>query len=329
LAIKIAINGLGRIGRSVVRVIASRDDVELVGINDIMSLQTMEYLLKFDSIHGNLDVKLKNKTLYINNTAIVTFNKSHPKELDFASCGADVVLECSGRFLTTKDAQNYIDNGIKKVILSAPCADNTPTYVLGVNANQYKSENIISNASCTTNCIAPIAKILDDNFEIKKGFMTTIHSYTNDQNILDQHHSKELRKSRAAAINMIPTSTGAAKALKLVIPSLKNKIHGQSIRVPTPNVSMVDFNILLNSKTTKQEIIALLNNQIDNGLSDIISLDNSYKVSSDIVGDSHSSIIPIDLIELVDKDMLKIMAWYDNEWGYSNRLIDMALYISR
>jgi glyceraldehyde 3-phosphate dehydrogenase len=332
MALKVAINGFGRIGRSVARIIANRDDVELVAINDTASLDVMKQLLKYDSVHGifNKDVNIIDENyLQIGDTKVKIFSDREPKNLDFANYGVEVVLECTGVFLTRDKAQIHIDNGIKKVIFSAPAKDDTPTFVLGVNEEKYNGENIISNASCTTNCLGPIAKLLDDAFKIEKGLMTTIHSYTNDQNILDVKHKKDMRRARAAAVNMIPTTTGAAKAIGLVLPHLKGKLHGQSVRVPTPNVSMVDLNVLVKKDTTKEEINQLFLEKSQNELKNLIECDNEYRVSQDFQTNPHSSIVALDLTQAICGNMIKVMAWYDNEWGYSNRLVEMALYINK
>ncbi len=332
MALKIAINGFGRIGRAVTRGIATRSDVELVAINDLASIDMMLYLLENDSVHGGFSgelAMLDDEHMQISGMKVRITSHSEPKSINFAATGADMVLECTGRFLTRTDAQIYLDNGINKVILSAPAQDEgTSHYVLGVNEHLYCGENIISNASCTTNCLAPIAKVLDDAFGIEKGLMTTIHSYTNDQNILDVNHEKERRRSRAAAVNMIPTTTGAAKAIDRVMPQLKGKLHGQSVRVPTPDVSMLDLTVTLKSDTTVEEVQALFQKKAANELKGIMDIDTRYRVSQDFVGSPYSSTIANDLTQVIDGNMLKIMAWYDNEWGYSNRLIDMALYIS-
>ncbi len=332
MALKIAINGFGRIGRCVTRVISMRDDVELVAINDLATIDMMLYLLENDSVHGGFKsevTQIDENHISIDSKKIKIYSKKDPNELNFIECGADVVIECSGKFLSKDLVQHHIDKGIKKVIFSAPAEDNTPTFVLGVNEEKYNGEDIISNASCTTNCLGPIAKVLDDEYGIEKGLMTTIHSYTNDQSILDVTHAKDKRRARAAGVNIIPTSTGAAKALKLVLPQLDGKLHGQSVRVPTPDVSMVDFNVVLNRNTTTQEVNELFNNFANTKLKDIILIDNKMKVSQDIVGSTYSSIIAQDLTQVIGGNMLKIMAWYDNEWGYSNRLIDMSLYITK
>jgi glyceraldehyde 3-phosphate dehydrogenase len=329
MALKVAINGFGRIGRCVARIIEKRDDIKLVAINDTSKLDMLNYLVKYDSVHGtfNGDVSVDNGYLKMGSINAKLFSTRDASQLNFADFGADIVLECTGAFLTQDSSQIYINNGIKKVIMSAPAKDNTPTFVLGVNENEYNGQNIISNASCTTNCLGPVAKILDDHFGILKGLMTTIHSYTNDQNILDVKHSKDRRRSRAAAVNMIPTTTGAAKAMKLIMPQLDGKLHGQSVRVPTTNVSMVDLNILVNKNTSKEELNSIFELKSQE-LKNIISVDNNMMVSSDIVGNTNSSIIASDLTQVVSNNMIKVMTWYDNEWGYSARLVDMSLFIS-
>ena len=237
----------------------------------------------------------------------------------------DVVLECTGAFLTQESVQAYLDNGIKKVLFSAPAKDDTPTFVVGVNSDEYAGEQIISNASCTTNCLGLIAKILDTHFGIKKGLMTTIHSYTNDQKILDVKHHKDTRRGRAAAINMIPTTTGAAKAIGKVIPELLGKMHGQAVRVPTPNVSLVDLNVVVSKNTTIEEVNEALIEASKNELKDILAIDYDKCVSSDFTSSLYSSIVAIDLTQVIGGIMVKVMAWYDNEMGYSNRLVDMAV----
>ncbi len=331
MAIKVAINGFGRIGRCVARIISKRDDVELVAINDTSSEDMLEYLTKYDTVHGTFDeeVKVENGFVKIGKINAKLYNTRDARELTFTKdCGAEVVLECTGAYLTQEKAQVYLDNGAKKVVMSAPAKDNTPTYVIGVNEQDYKGEAIISNASCTTNCLGPVAKIIDDAFGIEKGLMTTIHSYTNDQNILDVKHKSDRRRARAGALNMIPTTTGAAKAMKLVMPQLDGKLHGQSVRVPTANVSMVDLNVIIKKETSKEELNALFEAKAKE-LSEVIAVDNDMKVSSDIVGDTHSTIIASDLTQVICGNMVKVMTWYDNEWGYSSRLIDMAVFVSK
>lgn len=333
MALKIAINGFGRIGRCVTRVIASRSDVELVAINDMASIDMLLYLLQNDSVHGQFDTDAKitgENTLQIGSSEVAVFSEKNPENLDFGACGADVVFECSGLFLTGALTRHHLNKGVKKVILSAPTQDpQIPTFVIGVNEHLYAGEDIISNASCTTNCLGPIAKLLDETFGIEKGLMTTIHAYTNDQNILDVAHPKDMRRSRAAAINMIPTTTGAAKAISLVLPNLEGKLHGQSVRVPTPDVSMVDLNVLVGRNTTVQEVRDLFKDAASTRLQGILEVDERYRVSQDFVGSFFSATVADDLIQVIDGNLIKVMAWYDNEWGYSNRIVEMALFISR
>ena len=333
MALKIAINGFGRIGRCVARIAANRDDVEVVAINDMASMDMMLYLLKNDSVHGTASseiAQVDENHISIDGQKIRIFSDRDPKNLDFASCGADMVLECTGVFLTQESAQVHIDNGVDKVLFSAPAKDkDTPTFVMGVNEDLYEGQKIVSNASCTTNCLGPVAKVLDDAFGIEKGLMTTIHSYTNDQNILDVKHSKDKRRARAGAINMIPTTTGAAKAIGLVLPQLQGKLHGQSVRVPTPNVSMVDLNVVVSKNTSKEEVTEVFNKAAETNLKGLLLMDKEMRVSQDFVGCEYSSIVAEDLTQVIEGDMVKVMAWYDNEWGYSSRLIDMAIHISK
>jgi len=333
MALKIALNGFGRIGRCVTRLIAMRTDVELVAINDMASVEMMLYLLQNDSVHGQFGIDVTmigDDHLQIAGQKVRIFSEKNPENLDFASLGADVVFECSGLFLTGALTKHHLEKGVKKVILSAPTQDSAiPTFVLGVNEHLYAGENIISNASCTTNCLGPIAKILDETYGIEKGLMTTVHAYTNGQAIIDSAHGSDMRRSRAAALNMIPTTTGAAKAISLVLPSLEGKLHGQSVRVPTADVSMVDLNVLISRSTSKEELSTLFKSYAKGCLSGILEVDERYRVSQDFVGSSFSATVADDLIQVVDGNMVKIMAWYDNEWGYSNRLIEMALFISK
>lgn len=331
MAIKVAINGFGRIGRCVARIIATRSDIELVAINDTAESSMLEYITKYDTVHGTFegDVKVENGFLKMGKINAKLYSTRDAKELSFAKdCGAEIVLECTGAYLTQDKCQVHIDNGAKKVVMSAPAKDDTKTFVVGVNESTYNGEKIISNASCTTNCLGPIAKIIDDAFGIEKGLMTTIHSYTNDQNILDVKHKSDKRRARAGAANMIPTSTGAAKAMKLIMPQLDGKLHGQSVRVPTPNVSMVDVNFLIKKDTTKEEINALFT-QKSKELSGIVAVDNDMLVSSDLIGNTNSTIIASDLTQVIGGNMIKVMSWYDNEWGYSARLVDLAIYVAK
>lgn len=333
MGLKIAINGFGRIGRCVTRLIASRCDVELVAINDMASIDMILYLLQNDSVHGSFGieaVKAEEGYLQIGKNRVRILCEKNPENLDFGALGAEVVLECSGLFLTGALTKHHLEKGVKKVILSAPAQDSAiPTFVLGVNEHLYAGESIISNASCTTNCLGPIAKIIDEAFGIEKGLMTTIHAYTNGQAIIDSAHGTDMRRSRAAALNMIPTTTGAAKAISLVLPSLEGKLHGQSVRVPTPDVSMVDLNVVVERRTNKEEISALFKAYAQNQMQGILEVDERYRVSQDFVGSRFSATVADDLIQVIDGNLIKVMAWYDNEWGYSNRLIEMALFISK
>ena len=329
MSINVAINGFGRIGRAVAKVILGRKDIKLVAINDISSSKSMEYLFRYDSVY-KIDKEIKIEDDYLISGDNIYAKITHfndPKDIDFASSGAEVVLECSGKFLTTQQVKSHIEKGCKKVILSAPAKDDTATFVLGVNEKLYNNEKIISNGSCTTNCLGQIAKIIDDNMGIKKGLMTTIHSYTSNQSLLDIDNYEDYRRNRAAAINLIPTTTGAAKAIYKVMPNLKGKLHGQSVRVPVPNVSMVDLNLSIARDTTVDEVNQLFIQASKTYLQGILDVDDDMKVSSDIIGNPNSSIVALDLTQVIDGDMLKIMAWYDNEWGYANRLIDMVKYL--
>jgi glyceraldehyde 3-phosphate dehydrogenase len=321
---KIAINGLGRIGRDILRV-AIQKNIEIVAINDIMNIELAAYLLKYDTIRGSLDVEiLSNDMLKIGENFVTFSSFSTPQETQFQE--ADVVLECSGKFLTSVEVKHHIKGNVKKVIISAPSNDDTPTYVLGVNHKEYKGESIISNASCTTNCLAPIAKIIDEKYGIEKGFMTTIHSYTMDQKLLDAPNYRDIRRSRAAAENIIPTFTGAAKAIYKVLPSLKGKLDGRSVRVPVANISLMDLVLELNQSVTAQDLNELLAFHAKTDLKGILEIDNDYKVSSDINSNPASSIIAKDLTQ-ANGNLVKIFSWYDNEWGYSNRMIEMAEFI--
>ena len=328
MAIKVAINGTGRIGMIVAKIIMQRDDIELVAINTTSKPEMLEYLFKYDSVHRGIDAKvIDDNTIMINGQKVMMFSTRDLNELDFGSAGAELVIECTGVFLSTEKAQAYLKNGVKKVVMSAPAKDDTPTYVLNINTNEYKGEAIISNASCTTNCLAPICKVLDDAFGIENGLMTTIHSYTNDQNILDVKHSKDQRRARAAAVNMIPTTTGAAKAIALVMPKLKGKLNGYAMRVPTPDVSVVDLTVNLKKDVTVEEINAAMNAAAEGSFKGLIEIDNDKRVSSDFIGSTYSATYVPDMTSVVDGNAVKVLAWYDNEWGYSSRLVDMCVFV--
>lgn len=328
MAIKVAINGTGRIGMIVAKIIMQRDDIELVAINTTSKPEMLEYLFKYDSVHRGIDAKvIDDNTIMLNGQKVMMFSTRDLNELDFGSAGAELVIECTGVFLSTDKAQAYLKNGVKKVVMSAPAKDDTPTYVLNINTNEYKGEAIISNASCTTNCLAPICKVLDDAFGIENGLMTTIHSYTNDQNILDVKHSKDQRRARAAAVNMIPTTTGAAKAIALVMPKLKGKLNGYAMRVPTPDVSVVDLTVNLKKDVTVEEINAAMNAAAEGSFKGLIEIDNDKRVSSDFIGSTYSATYVPDMTSVVDGNAVKVLAWYDNEWGYSSRLVDMCVFV--
>ena len=331
MAIKVAINGFGRIGRCVARIIASRDDVELVAINDTAAPDMLEYITKYDTVHGTFDgvVKIENGYLHMGKVKAKLYSTRDANELTFSKeCGAEVILECTGAYLTQEKCQVHIDNGAKKVVMSAPAKDNTPTFVLGVNEHEYKGQKIISNASCTTNGLGPVAKIIDDAFGIEKGLMTTIHSYTSSQPILDAKDKKDPRKGRAGATNLTPSSTGAAKAIGLVMPHLKGKLNGQAIRVPTPNVSLVDLTVTLKKDVTLEEVCEAFKAASIGSLSGILGIDEEYRVSSDFNGETLSTVVPLDTIQVIGGNMVKILSWYDNEWGYSTRLVEMGIHVA-
>jgi len=329
MAVKVAINGLGRIGRCVARIIADRDDIELVAVNASGTEEMLAYNLKYDSVHGRRnDVEVSDGYLNIGATKAKIFAERELSKIDFASTGAELVLECTGAFLTAESVQPYLDNGIQKVLFSAPAKDDTATFVLGANAEAYQGENIVSNASCTTNGLAPVAKVLDDAFGIEHGLMTTIHSYTSSQPILDAKHKKDPRKGRAGATNLVPTTTGAAKAISKVLPNLASKLNGQAIRVPTADVSMVDLTVSLNKNVTLEDVKAAFKVASQGSHQGILGVDEEYRVSMDFVGEELSSVVALDTIQVIGDKMVKVLSWYDNEWGYSCRLVDMAVHIS-
>jgi len=331
MSVKVAINGFGRIGRCAARIITKREGVELVAVNDTSKRDMTKNLLKYDSVHGKFDEKvelLEDDFVQIGDQKVKFFNDRDPSHLEFAKYGADVVLECTGAILTKDKAIAHIEKGVKKVVFSAPAKDDTPTFVMGVNHKKYQGESIISNASCTTNALAPLVKLLNDTYGIESGLMTTIHAYTNDQNLLDVKHKKDLRRARAAAVNIIPTTTGAAKAIGLVLPELQGRLQGLAIRVPTPDVSMIDLSVVVKKSTTTEELRELFLKASKDEYKGYIGIDDEKLVSSDFVGESISSIVPLDLLQVVDDNLVKVMSWYDNEWGYSERLVDMAIYVS-
>jgi glyceraldehyde 3-phosphate dehydrogenase len=330
MAVKVAINGLGRIGRCVARIIADRDDIELVAVNASGSEEMIQYNVKYDSVHGvRNDVTVADGYLNIGDTKAKIFSERDLSKLDFASAGAELVLECTGAFLTAEAVQPYLDNGVKKVLFSAPAKDDTATFVLGANADDYAGQAVVSNASCTTNGLAPVAKVLDDAFGIENGLMTTIHSYTSSQPILDAKHKKDPRKGRAGAVNLVPTTTGAAKAISKVLPNLAGKLNGQAIRVPTADVSMVDLTVTLNKNVTLEEIQDAFKVASEGSHKGILGVDEEYRVSMDFVGEEQSTVVALDTIQVIGDNMVKVLSWYDNEWGYSCRLVDMAVHISK
>jgi glyceraldehyde 3-phosphate dehydrogenase len=331
MAIKVGINGFGRIGRNVMRASLTDPNIEFVAVNDLTDPKTLAHLLKYDSILGNLhnEISAGADCITVDNKTFKVFAEKDPAKLPWESVGAQVVLESTGRFTDAVDAKKHMRGPVKKVIISAPAKNEDVTIVLGVNQQVYDpaKHHIISNASCTTNCLAPIAKVINDNFKVVSGTMTTIHSYTNDQVILDFPH-KDLRRARAAAVSMIPTSTGAAKALHLVVPELKGKFDGFSMRVPTPNVSVVDMVAFVEKKTTVEEVNAVLKKASESGpLKGYLGYEENELVSADFKGDSRSSIVDAPMTRVVAGNCVKVISWYDNEWGYSSRVRDLIDYI--
>jgi glyceraldehyde 3-phosphate dehydrogenase len=330
VAIKVAINGFGRIGRNVFRAALGNPNIEIVATNDLTNNKTLAHLLKYDSILGGIgqEVTHDDESITVGGKRIRVFETKDPAQIDWSSTGAEVVVESTGRFTDRNDAAKHLQGTVKKVIISAPAKNEDLTIVLGVNNDMYDASkhHVVSNASCTTNCLGPVAKVLMDNFGILKGSMTTIHSYTNDQVILDFPHA-DLRRSRAAAINMIPTSTGAAKAIGLVLPTLKGKLDGYAMRVPTPNVSVVDFVALTEKNTTTAEVNAVLKAAAEGPLKGILAYTEDEVVSSDMQGNPNSSIIDAGMTKVLDGNMVKVVSWYDNEWGYSNRVLDLIPFL--
>jgi glyceraldehyde 3-phosphate dehydrogenase len=332
MAIKVGINGFGRIGRNVFRASLKDPNIDIVAVNDLTDPKTLAHLLKYDSVLGNLSnqVSAGPDSITVDGKTIKVFKEKDPAALPWESVGVQVVVESTGRFTDANDAKKHLRGSVKKVIISAPAKNEDITVVLGVNHDKYDAakHHIISNASCTTNCLAPVAKVLNDEFKIVCGTMTTIHSYTNDQVILDFPH-KDLRRARAAALNMIPTTTGAAKALKLVIPELGGKVDGFSMRVPTPNVSVVDFVAWVEKKTSKEEVNAALKKATQAGpLKGYLSYEEEELVSSDFKGNSFSSIVDAPMTLVVGGNCVKVISWYDNEWGYSCRVRDLINYMA-
>jgi glyceraldehyde 3-phosphate dehydrogenase (phosphorylating) len=333
MSIRVAINGFGRIGRLTLRAIAEADrkDIEVVAINDLAPVETNAHLLRFDSVHGRFpgEVKVQGDTMNCGNGAIKVLAIKDPTQLPWKDLGVDVAMECTGIFTAKEKAKAHLQAGARSVLVSAPSDGADLTVVYGVNHDKLTKEHkVVSNASCTTNCLAPVAKVLNDAIGIEKGFMTTIHSYTNDQPSLDQVH-KDLYRARAAALSMIPTSTGAAKAVGLVLPELNCKLDGVAIRVPTPNVSVVDFKFVAKRATTKDEITSAVKRAADQQLKGILGYTERPNVSVDFNHDSHSSVFHIDQTKVLDGTLVRVMSWYDNEWGFSNRMADTAVAMAK
>jgi glyceraldehyde 3-phosphate dehydrogenase len=332
MAIKVGINGFGRIGRNILRAALDHDDIDFVAVNDLTSAETLAHLLKYDSVLGNLkaSVEARADAISVDGDEFKVLSVKDPAELPWKDLGVDVVFECTGKFTKRDDAAKHLAAGAKKVIITAPAKGPDVSLVLGVNEGVYDParHHIISNASCTTNCLAPVAKVLHENFGIVKAWMTTIHSYTNDQNLLDLPH-KDLRRARAAALSMIPTTTGAASALGEVIPALKGKLDGIAIRVPTPNVSVVDLSVLVSKKTTAEEVNATFKKAADGALKGILEYVTAPLVSIDFRGNPHSSILDSAYTKVIDGDFVKVLSWYDNEWGYSCRCVDLLRLIEK
>jgi glyceraldehyde 3-phosphate dehydrogenase len=332
MAVKVGINGFGRIGRNVFRASLGNPAIEFVAVNDLTSPATLAHLLKYDSILGNLPntITAGEDFISVDGKKLKVFAERDPAKLDWSSTGAQVVIESTGHFTDATKAKAHLHGTVKKVIISAPASNEDLTIVLGVNDDKYdpKTHHVISNASCTTNCLAPLAKVLHDTFGIASGIMTTIHSYTNDQVILDFPH-KDLRRGRAAALSMIPTSTGAAKALHLVVPELKGKLDGFAIRVPTPNVSVVDLTFTSEKPVTKESINEALKAASVGKMKGILGIETNELVSSDFKGNPLSSIVDIGLTKTVGTNMAKVISWYDNEWGYSNRVMDLVTFLEK
>ncbi|MGA7625647.1 MAG: type I glyceraldehyde-3-phosphate dehydrogenase [Candidatus Acidiferrales bacterium] len=332
MAIKVGINGFGRIGRNIFRAALGDPDIEIVAVNDITDSMTLAYLLKYDSILGNLPNKVTHTddAISVDGKSFKVFRVKDPAELDWSSMGATIVVESTGLFTKGSDARKHIRGTVRKVIISAPATDPDLTIVLGVNEKTYDpaKHQVISNASCTTNCLAPVAKVLSDTFGINVGTMTTIHSYTNDQKLLDLPH-KDLRRARAAALSMIPTSTGAAKALQLVIPELKGKLDGYAMRVPTPNVSVVDLTVFTEKPATVKSVNDALKAAAEGPMKGILQFEEEELVSVDFRGNPHSSIVDAGYTRVVGTHCVQILSWYDNEWGYSSRCRDLIKFLSK
>jgi len=332
MAVKVGINGFGRIGRNILRASLGDAEIDFVAVNDITDTKTLAHLLKYDSVLGNLDHKITaaDQGIRVESNELRVFAEKDPSKIDWESVGAEIVVESTGRFTNAEDAKKHLRGPVKKVIISAPAKSEDITIVLGVNEDKYdrREHNIISNASCTTNCLAPVAKVIHEKFGIRTAQMTTIHSYTNDQQLLDLPH-KDLRRARAAALSMIPTSTGAAKAVALVLPELKGKFDGISVRVPTPNVSLVDVVMEVERETDKDEVNKALKDAANEQLHGILAFSEEPLVSVDFRKNPNSSIVDADYTKVIGGNLVKVLSWYDNEWGYSCRVRDLIKYIAR
>ena len=333
MAVKVAINGFGRIGRNILRAIveSGRKDIEVVAINDLGPVETNAHLLRFDSVHGRFpgEVKVTGDTIDVGTGPIKVTAIRNPAELPHKAMGVDIALECTGLFTSKEKAKAHLEAGAKRVLISAPADGVDLTVVYGVNHEKLSPDHqIVSNASCTTNCLAPVAKVLNDLVGIDKGFMTTIHAYTGDQPTLDTLH-KDLYRGRAAALSMIPTSTGAAKAVGLVLPELNGRLDGTAIRVPVPNVSVVDFKFLAKRETTKDEVNTAIRRAAEQELKGILAVTDQPNVSADFNHDSHSSVFHVDQTKVMDGKLVRVLSWYDNEWGFSNRMADTAIAMAK
>ena len=332
MTIKVGINGFGRIGRNVFRVIAEREGIDVVAINDLADARTLSMLLKYDSVHGRFDgdIEAKEDAIVVKGKEVKLTKEKDPARLPWKELGVDIAIESTGIFTTKADCAKHLEAGAKKVILSAPSKDQLDaTIVMGINENELRPEHkIVSNASCTTNCLAPLVKVINDNFQIEKGLITTIHAYTNDQNVADMMH-KDLRRARAAAINIIPTTTGAAKAIGEVIPELKGKLDGMAMRVPVANGSVTDLVVSVKKTTSAEEVNSVLKAAADNELKGILEYCEDPIVSSDIIGNEHSCILDAISTCVIGDNLVKVIGWYDNEWGYSNRMVDLAELITK
>ena len=332
MPVRVGINGFGRIGRNIMRAALGDKNIDFVAVNDLTNAATLAHLLKYDSVLGNLhaSIEAKSDTISVDGDEFKVLSMRDPAQLPWKALGVDVVFESTGLFTNRDDAAKHVSAGAKKVVITAPAKGPDITIVLGVNEEKYDpaKHQIISNASCTTNCLAPVAKVVHQRFGIRKGWMTTIHSYTNDQQLLDLPH-KDLRRARAAALSMIPTTTGAAVAVGEVLPELKGKLDGISVRVPTPNVSLVDLAAVLDKKTTGEEVNAALKEAADGPLKGILAVSKEELVSIDFKGNPHSSIVDAPYTKVMEGDFLKILSWYDNEWGYSSRCVDLLRMLAK